>query len=184
MKLTNRFLRGRSSLIAGALAAVVLAAGGAMASIPGGDGVIHACVNGTNGGVRLVDPANGCRQSEESTSWNQTGQAGSQGQPGPRGPEGPAGPGGPPGADGVSGWEIVSRQTSAGDAGVSGVSCPAGKNVLSGGVWHDGAVGGSGAEIVISASAPNEGGTGWGVSYANTSGEEKQLVVYAVCAFV
>ena len=61
-----------------------------LASSP--QGVIDACVNPGNGGLRLVDSADACHTNETHVQWNVVGPAG------PVGPVGPAGPAGPPGA--------------------------------------------------------------------------------------
>jgi hypothetical protein len=58
-----------------------------LASSP--QGVIDACVNPGNGGLRLVDSAAACHNNETHVQWNVVG---------PAGPVGPAGLAGPPGA--------------------------------------------------------------------------------------
>src|SRR6188508_1057487 len=60
-------------------------------------GVLEACINGGNGGMRLVDSSTPCHNNETRVSWNITGPAG------PPGPTGPAGPAGPTGATGTAG---------------------------------------------------------------------------------
>jgi hypothetical protein len=77
-----------------AIVALVAAAGGfAVASIPSGNGTVHACYQKENGQLRVVDKdANqACRPSERALTLNQRGPTG------PTGPRGPAGPAGPPG---------------------------------------------------------------------------------------
>src|SRR5262245_2236244 len=49
---------------------------------------LKACVNGGNGGLRLVGGPNACHNNETFGTWNGLGPAG---PPGPAGPEGPAG---------------------------------------------------------------------------------------------
>jgi hypothetical protein len=94
---------GRAAL----LIAVGLAGGAAafaVASIPGGDGVIHGCVllsdpppsgeplRGAN--LHITDSSSpACGASEQPISWNVTGPAGPPGETGPTGPPGAAGPG-------------------------------------------------------------------------------------------
>jgi hypothetical protein len=55
------------------------------------DGVIHACVNDTNGLLRVVEGPDDCRANEHSIAWS---IGASQGPTGPSGPQGPAGPSG------------------------------------------------------------------------------------------
>jgi hypothetical protein len=82
-----------------AVAALVVAAGGiAVAAIPDSSGVIHGCYGKSNGQLRVVDSAGGCKKNETAISWNQRGPAGPRGLPGPRGPQGPPGPQGPAGS--------------------------------------------------------------------------------------
>jgi hypothetical protein len=66
-----------------AAAAAALVGGAAYATIPDGQGTIHACYKTENGQLRVVD-ADPCHPSETALTWNQTG---------------PQGPPGPPGAD-------------------------------------------------------------------------------------
>lgn len=69
-------------------AAVVAAAAGAIAWGAGSDSpVVHACVAGGSGLVRIPG-SGGCRQNETALDWNVQGP---QGEPGPPGPAGPAG---------------------------------------------------------------------------------------------
>ena len=63
-------------------------------------GVLEACINGGNGGMRLVDSSTQCHDNETRVSWNIAGPAG---PPGPAGPAGPAGPTGATGATGPAG---------------------------------------------------------------------------------
>jgi hypothetical protein len=72
------------AVVAGLLA---LAGGVAYATIPDGQGVIHACYKTQNGQLRVID-AGGCKPSETALSWSQVGQ---QGPPGPAGPSGALG---------------------------------------------------------------------------------------------
>jgi hypothetical protein len=60
-------------------------------------GVLEACVNPGNGGMRLVDSGVACHANETRVEWNITGPPGPTGPAGPTGPTGPAGPAGPPG---------------------------------------------------------------------------------------
>ena len=60
-------------------------------------GVIYACVNDSNGSVRIVAQQVSCKPNETAAHWNVIGP------PGPVGPQGPAGPAGPQGPPGQSG---------------------------------------------------------------------------------
>lgn len=60
-------------------------------------GVLEACINGGNGGMRLVDAGQACHNNETRVSWNVTGPAGPVGPTGATGAAGPIGPAGPPG---------------------------------------------------------------------------------------
>ena len=103
----------RRTLMASGIAAVTLAAGTgiAVASIPSGSGVFHACYSKHTGRLRLIDPSKGqhCRRTENATSWSMTG---------PRGPIGPMGRTGATGATGATGTK--------GDTGDTGSQGPAG----------------------------------------------------------
>lgn len=66
-------------------------------------GVLEACINPGNGGMRLVDSSTPCHNNESRVSWNITGPAGPPGPQGPTGATGPAGPAGLPGATGPAG---------------------------------------------------------------------------------
>ena len=58
-------------------------------------GVLEACVNPGNGGMRLVDAADACRPNETRVQWNIVGPAGPAGPAGPPGPAGSASSGPP-----------------------------------------------------------------------------------------
>jgi|SRR5437773_5782503 len=85
----------RRSLIA-ALAAVTLVvlAVPILTMATSSPGVLEACINPGNGGMRLVDSSTPCHNNEDRVSWNITGPAG---PPGPTGATGATGPTGPPG---------------------------------------------------------------------------------------
>ena len=91
----------RSMMSLPSAVAVALAFGGGVALASQDTGTtITACVDGTNGNVRIT--AQDCRQTEQPLSWNQVGPAGPQG---PAGADGPAGPAGQDGIDGVDGQD-------------------------------------------------------------------------------
>jgi hypothetical protein len=85
-------------IASGAAALVLLLA--LAAPLAADPGVIEACINKGNGGVRLVAADVLCHPTETRVLWNVVGP---QGPPGPAGPAGPAGPQGEPGADGADG---------------------------------------------------------------------------------
>ena len=82
IKFTRRSLIACISVLA---CAVLVPVAMRAASTPG---VLEACINPGNGGMRLVDSSTPCHNNEDRISWNITG---------PAGPAGPAGPGGPAG---------------------------------------------------------------------------------------
>lgn len=79
-------------------AALVAAVAGAIAWAGGDDAsVVHACVSGGSGLVRIPAAGDACRTNETAVEWNvqgPPGPPGPQGEPGPQGPAGPAGSGG------------------------------------------------------------------------------------------
>ena len=89
-------------LVALAIAAVALA-GAAVAAIPDGDGIIHACRKVDGGALRVVARASACRSGERALAWTLRGAAGPTGPAGAGGPPGPAGPKGATGAQGPPG---------------------------------------------------------------------------------
>src|SRR5262245_47089886 len=86
-----------------AVAAVAAVAAGvgyattALTGIPDEEGVFHACVNDSSGGVKLVAGDEDCTEGAARVWWNQRGEQGPQGEPGAAGPPGPIGAAGPPG---------------------------------------------------------------------------------------
>ncbi len=90
-------------------------------------GVLEACINPGNGGMRLVDSSTACHNNETRVSWNATGPVG---PPGPTGATGPAGPSGPAGANGTNGTNGAAGPPGptgpAGPAGATGATGPAG----------------------------------------------------------
>jgi type VI protein secretion system component Hcp len=111
---------GRAVLlvVVGALAGAVATA---IAAVPGGDGVIHACYEVAQDGttplagapnLRIIDPAagqtcdvpGGPGPVEHALSWNATGPPGPEGAAGPSGAQGTAGP---QGASGPAGSTVT-----------------------------------------------------------------------------
>jgi hypothetical protein len=71
-------------VVVGALA---VTGGIALATIPDGGGVIHACYKSGSGDLRVIDPSAGgaCKPSESALAWSQTGPPGTPGTPGAAG---------------------------------------------------------------------------------------------------
>lgn len=184
-------------LFAVAIAAVALA-GAAVASIPDGDGVIHACRKVDGGALRAVGRASACRSSERALAWNKRGHvgpagpAGAQGPAGPKGatgaqgPEGPQGPQGPPGPalasfdslaglsctnDGQAGTLSISYDGS----GLAQIRCVAGSGgsetilVNEFSVGVEGALGDEFVELVNTGTAPADL-SGWKLVYRSGAG--------------
>jgi hypothetical protein len=68
-RFTHRIRRPRARAIA-FIAAVVAAAGLALASIPGPDGAIHGCYKKRSGKLRVVDEGKPCKKGEQALSFN------------------------------------------------------------------------------------------------------------------
>jgi hypothetical protein len=77
-----------STIVLAAFVALAVA-GIATATIPDGNGVIHACYAKKGGSLRVVDTGGGgtCTSKEADLAW---GEQGPQGAQGPQGPQGPA----------------------------------------------------------------------------------------------
>lgn len=161
-------------------AAVAVAAGIALASIPDAAGVIHGCYGKPFGILRVIDTAKGqsCTKWETPLDWNQQG---------PQGPQGVAGPQGPQGAPGISSYEVVvSHETRINVLGNgiadSQANCPQGKSVLGGGATTL-----QGDGLNLQTSAPTGSNDGWLVEFVNTSGNilaQADVWAYAICANV
>src|SRR5581483_11650021 len=110
-------------LVLGVVIGAALASGVAFATIPDGSGLIHGCISGTTGVLRVIDTAKvkKCAPREISVSWNATGPRGATGPKGLTGAKGDAGTRGPQGATGSTGATGVS-----GPSGPSGPTGPAG----------------------------------------------------------
>ena len=80
-------LSKRVTRLTGLVAVLLTLAGGvAYATIPGSDGMIHACYSRSGGALRVVDASvTGCKSGETSLDWNVRGAAGPQGAVGRRG---------------------------------------------------------------------------------------------------
>jgi hypothetical protein len=174
----------------GAVVAVGATGGIALASIPGGDGVFHACMLKDVGTIRMIDPGKSgfkgrCSHSEREITWNQKGPAGVQGDPGgpgPKGDKGDQGAPGAPGAPGASGWQIVSASTAISAGGViAGVlPCPAGKKAVGGG-WTTTS---NNADTFVIGSGPSGDGQAWMGAMRNQGTQTQQLTLSVICVTV
>lgn len=110
--------------------------GAAVATIPGPDGVIHACYTLTGGQLRVVDRASACKASEVSLPWNQRGPAGARGPTGatgargPTGSTGPAGGRGPSSGYGLAGYDDYSVKLTTSGVTVASLQVPRGSYVV------------------------------------------------------
>jgi hypothetical protein len=108
------------------VAAAIVGAGAAYATIPDSAGVIHGCYTTKGGLLRVVDPAarQKCTSFETALDWNQRGP---KGDTGPQGPSGSTGQTGPQGAKGDTGPKgDPGTQGPKGDPGPQGPPGPAG----------------------------------------------------------
>lgn len=105
-------------------AAVAFAAAGSLAwaAIPGGNGLITACYDKTQGDLRVVETGAECRKYEHVLSWNERGVPGPTGPTGAQGPQGDQGPQGEQGVQGERGL-----QGEQGPAGADGAQGPTGE---------------------------------------------------------
>jgi hypothetical protein len=149
-------MKGRKKLTIalGTAAAALAAASIGWASIPGGDGVIHACYGKSGGNLRVIDDAAVCGNNETSLNWNQTGVQGPAGPAGPAGPKGDTGAQGPKGDTGAQGPKgdtgaqgpkgDTGAQGPKGDTGAAGPTGPAGPKGDTGPAGPTGAAGAKG----------------------------------------
>ena len=150
---------GRRTLVtlAAALAVLVVGGGVALATIPGGDGVIHSCYAKSGGALRVIDASvTNCKSTETSLDWNMTGAQGPAGPQGPKGDPGPQGPKGDAGPQGVKG--DAGPQGVKGDAGPQGVKGDAGPQGANGATGPAGTNGTDGRDGVSVVSVPLSSG--------------------------
>lgn len=162
---------------------LIVGAGIAYASIPGPDGVIHACYKNSNpaqGALIAIDSAASCPSGYTALNWNQTG---------PPGPAGATGSAGPAGADGVSGYESVTNATTIPANSPltfqsATVMCSSGKRVLGGG--GSAQTGAEANHVLVRSQAAYGGGLeGWSVTYRRTLDpltSDSTITVQALCA--
>jgi hypothetical protein len=180
----SRIIRSTKFWLVGAVVAASLA-GTAYATIPGGDGVIHACYAKSGGTLRVIDASvTNCKSGETALNWSQQGQPGPKGDPGEPGPAGPPGEQGEPGpAGGLAGYEVVEVQgvESSVDDKIEAVACPAGKLPVGGGAvaFNDS---GTPREVALTASRPTDDGWLASAGEVAPTDEAWHLTVYAVCA--
>ena len=172
----KRFSKRAARLIGLVAGLLGLAGGVAFATIPGSDGVIHACYSKSGGALRVVDASvTGCKSGETSLDWNMRGPAGPQGvagaagpagQPGPMGPAGPKGDTGAAGAQGPQG--LQGPQGPKGDPGsgltsidgLAGLACT--KAGVAGSISVESDTEGHILLTCVTPSGGNEGGGGGG----------------------
>jgi len=162
--------RTRIIVAIGIVAALLVIAGVATASIPDANGTLHACVKKVGGQVRAIDPSAGqtCNSNEYPETWNLTGLDGAKGSPGPPGLQGMQGD------PGSSGYEVDRTQFTADGSGDGHgeVDCPDGKRPLSGGVELS-------SQLRAWRNRPNDDGTGWVADVTGTA--NATFAVYAIC---
>jgi hypothetical protein len=155
-----------------AVAAVLVGAKIAVATIPAADGTVHGCVKSNKvGQLYVIDPSAGQTCGKDTAlDWNKPGAAG------PPGIDGPKGFTGLQGAPGVSGFEQASTQYTADGSGegTGTADCPSGKVALAGGFATS-------ASLFPLSSRPEGDGSGWVVTV--TGGlPNASYTVYAMCA--
>ncbi len=160
---------------------LLLVVGGiAYASIPGSDGVIHACYKNSNpaqGALIAIDSAASCPSGYTALNWNQIG---------------PQGPTGPQGAPGISGLEIVVASGTVPNAEATTffaeATCPSGKHALGGGAGIGSLPAGRSEadyHLVHSQSGSISDMATWSVEYAGPANSVGLVVAAEVnCAFV
>ena len=104
---------GWNRVLIGVAVVATLLGAGTVITLADTGGVIFACVNNSNGSVRIVAAQVSCKPNETAAHWNVIGPAG---PPGPQGPAGPAGAQGPPGESGPH--QQVVGVVSVDDAGI------------------------------------------------------------------
>jgi hypothetical protein len=190
----SRLPTRRTGLLLLVAAAGLAAVGIAYATVPGSDGLFHACVKDANGSVRLIDPSNAgqsgrCKDNETAVSWNQTGP------PGPAGPAGATGATGAAGPPGISGLQTVTLASISNSVSPkeAAVLCPVGKRVIAGGASVTGGSVAAGtdlaATVALKASRPltlaaGEAWTARAEEIAPGFDGNWQLTIYAICATV
>jgi hypothetical protein len=127
---------------------LVLLAASATWALAETNGVIYACVNASDGTLRIVSSPAQCKKNETLLSWNIMGPKGDTGATGPQGLQGPQGVQGPKGDTGAIGPQGPKGDTGAigpqgpqGVTGATGPQGPAGPTGLKGDTGATGAQG-------------------------------------------
>jgi Collagen triple helix repeat (20 copies) len=155
----------RALVLAAGVAALLVVGGTALATIPGGDGVIKSCYTKGTGALRVIDSSTSqCKTGEAALSWNQKGPKGDTGAQGPRGYDGQTGPTGPAGADGLPGPE--GQQGDPGPEGLQGVPGPRGLVGPTGPAGQTGPAGPAGPQGDTGPQGPAGGLSGYEVKTA------------------
>ena len=146
----------RSKILVVLAIAAVAVASAALAAIPDGNGVIHACRTVEGGALRVVAKASACRSRERALAWNQRGAAGPAGPAGAQGSTGAAGPAGPKGEIGAQGPQGPAGPGLASFDSLAGLGCTIGGQAGAISIAYDGSglaqihcVAGAGGEAVI-----------------------------------
>jgi hypothetical protein len=183
----------RITLALAALLVVAAGIGVASATIPSSGGKIFGCFAKSNGALRVVQPGQKCKSSEQPLFWNQQGPKGDPGLPGAKGDRGPVGPAGPKGDKGAKGDPGPTGPAGSGvgkvvrhrvveflDPGIRvlKVSCGPGERVTGGGY----SVGNRTREVRVTNSTPFFDSEGWQVEVTNDTITPTAVEVYALCA--
>ena len=165
----RRIVRPAIVVVVG-LAAVLMGARIAAATVPDANGTVHGCVKGQNGKLYVVDPSMGQTCGKDmALDWNEPGATGQQGIAGPKGFTGSQG------TPGSSGYENVRDQEAADGSGNGSAEadCPSGKVALAGGYELS-------TSLVPLHSAPTSDGSGWVVDVTGLA--NSTFAAYAICA--
>jgi len=161
---------GTALRLLSACASLVITSAG-WSTLARADGQIFACVNNSNGEIKLVAQNATCKGNETLVVWNVAGPQGMIGPAGPAGPQGPAGAAGPAGVAGAQG--PAGPPGPSGSAGAPGPQGPAGAQGPAGVLaFSEYACNGSVApnsDILFVATGNTSGGAGVGGNVATTS---------------
>jgi hypothetical protein len=151
-----------------ALAAILVGAAIATATIPAPDGTVHGCIK-SKGQLYVIDPSGGetCGK-DTALDWNKPGAGGPQGIQGPKGFTGAQG------TAGSSGYERTFDQESTDGSGngTAEADCSTGKVAVAGGYEIS-------SSLVPLHSAPTNDGSGWVVEMTGTP--NAAFTAFAIC---
>ena len=125
-------------MIVALVALFISATGVAVASIPSGNGVSHACYSKNGGALQAISGGKRCPRGTRALSWN---RAGARGATGARGGGGATGAPGAPGAPGANGTAVAFARVAADGTLEPGDSGRENKNVVAVNVEHDATTG-------------------------------------------